>query len=893
MLVYSFRVQCLLTILCCLIITGCSTTSKKITSKGETNILKNGNFEKFVKVNATSKIKLPEKWTAIYFPRLGYKAGLSKDAAKGNFSIFLEMPKNTIPKKTISWQSDYIATKSGNEYNLAFQVKIVNLIAGSFWRKPGVMIIYYNKKRERIKHSDLFRFGSDIKKWSSFSKKFKVPDNNKIAYLRVAPVLSYSNGKVMFDDFVLKKIKKKKFIMPTQKNELIIFPAPKAISTVDKKFLLKGLDIDFSELQNCPQDDFIRDSLVQIKKDHHLSDKGTSLKLHIDKNMHDNNEYYTLKITPEKILLSATSKRGILYGIQTFIQLLDSDNSIPCVEIKDWPDFKLRGFITGARSLSTLDRLLPYKFNFCRMCGPDFTCRKWMTPMTSKEKKYLSKLTSEALKRFIQISYGLRPGYGKNELHFSDEKHIDAILAKYKDMYDCGIRNFYLAFDDLFNIGRDKLSFADDKKRFGNIGEAHFFLANRVYSFLQSLNKANKLDIVPMYYYDPTSYSLTEKNYLRALGRLPQEVEFINCGTFSKKSVANLEDLINRKPFFWSNFMAQYEGIKPRPELLSPLTFQMSPQPTSYFTGFMFVLWPKHTMMKQLFSDFLWNADKFDPDKSFAMSMMKNSGGNSDILTDYLKFKQGIQNCPFVGAHKEEMLLLTNNVLKNITKWKTRVKGIPQEEKIKNELDNISNDYNILLNFLKNHDFPVEINKTKEGFEGLQTAVKKFILPVKKWKEDIVSFPKQQTQVDLTYDNKYIYLRFICQDPDALSLRANQDKHDSMVFTDDCVEFFIQPPDQSKYYHIVINSLGTVYDIFGDDKSWDSDIEVKVEKRKTSWTVMCKLPLSAIKQDNLKGKTLKFNFMREKHTGIKEFSSAFPVLKRFHEKERLWKLFFK
>lgn len=84
------------------------------------------------------------------------------------------------------------------------------------------------------------------------------------------------------------------------------------------------------------------------------------------------NEAYSLYITPDKIVIEGGEK-GVFYAISTLRQLMHEYGSeIPCMEIADEPDFKVRGFyfdITRGRvpKLETLyklcDTLAYYKMN--------------------------------------------------------------------------------------------------------------------------------------------------------------------------------------------------------------------------------------------------------------------------------------------------------------------------------------------------------------------------------------------------------------------------------------------------------------------------------------------------------------------------------------------------
>lgn len=62
-------------------------------------------------------------------------------------------------------------------------------------------------------------------------------------------------------------------------------------------------------------------------------------------------ESYTLKVTPEKALLSAPNPLGVLHGLQTLLQLVPTGGgpcAIPCVEIHDKPRFPWRGLMIDA-----------------------------------------------------------------------------------------------------------------------------------------------------------------------------------------------------------------------------------------------------------------------------------------------------------------------------------------------------------------------------------------------------------------------------------------------------------------------------------------------------------------------------------------------------------------
>ena len=85
-------------------------------------------------------------------------------------------------------------------------------------------------------------------------------------------------------------------------------------------------------------------------------------------------ESYTLSVTPERILIRATSGAGLFYGIQTLLQLSqpsETGYSIASVEVQDSPRFAYRGlmldvsrhFFSKEFVKKQIDALAFYKIN--------------------------------------------------------------------------------------------------------------------------------------------------------------------------------------------------------------------------------------------------------------------------------------------------------------------------------------------------------------------------------------------------------------------------------------------------------------------------------------------------------------------------------------------------
>ena len=132
---------------------------------------------------------------------------------------------------------------------------------------------------------------------------------------------------------------------------------------------LQGLEAQL--LENCLQ------ALPVHLKEGKKKDTQNILSLLITEKNHQlpSPESYTLSVTPQQILIRATSGAGLFYGLQTLLQLAQPSGagsySIASVEIEDTPRFAYRGLMLDvSRHFSTkefikkqIDALAYYKIN--------------------------------------------------------------------------------------------------------------------------------------------------------------------------------------------------------------------------------------------------------------------------------------------------------------------------------------------------------------------------------------------------------------------------------------------------------------------------------------------------------------------------------------------------
>ena len=126
-------------------------------------------------------------------------------------------------------------------------------------------------------------------------------------------------------------------------DEPFLFPRPQEI---------KMCPDQFPPPSNFPY--FVEDHSLQVSVSHLLNKglfqvetvKEALFLVRREKLCHP--EAYRLKITPSRVILSGNQPVAIFHGIQTFLQILDSQEyglNLPCLEIEDFPVLDRRGFM--------------------------------------------------------------------------------------------------------------------------------------------------------------------------------------------------------------------------------------------------------------------------------------------------------------------------------------------------------------------------------------------------------------------------------------------------------------------------------------------------------------------------------------------------------------------
>lgn len=161
-----------------------------------------------------------------------------------------------------------------------------------------------------------------------------------------------------------------------------------------------------------------------------------------------------------------------------------------------------------------------------------------------------------------------------------------------------------------------------------------------------------------------------------------------------------------------------------------------------------------------------------------------------------------------------------------------------------------------------------------------------------------VSIPRAEkasveTEVKIVSDGKYAYFAFHCIEPLYGEMKAYAIDRDKDVWQDDSVEMFLDTNlDQASYYHIIVNTLGTVQDADTRDGLWNGDVKAAVQKGKGFYDVEVAVNLESMKAKVEPGATWGMNLCRNRFPSKAESSSWAFVGTGFHNPDKFGKLTF-
>lgn len=255
-------------------------------------------------------------------------------------------------------------------------------------------------------------------------------------------------------------------------------------------------------------------------------------------------EGYYLSVATDKVIIAGRDSVGTFYGVQTFLQMMKEPSVMACT-IKDYPSVSARGVVEGfyGNPWSQTDRKRQFEFYGANklntyIYGPkdDIYHRdQWKVNYPQAEANKLKELVETANHNKVRFVWAIHPG---NSISWSDSDNdgiVDDFIAvknKLQSVYDLGVREFAVFFDDISGVGKNAANQA------------------KLINYLDSTLRKVHPDIKP-FILCPTEYNKAytgvNDTYLTTLGT---DMVSSACIMWTGNSVV---DMINKSDMQWIN----------------------------------------------------------------------------------------------------------------------------------------------------------------------------------------------------------------------------------------------------------------------------------------------------------------------------------------------------
>ncbi|MEV6911885.1 beta-N-acetylglucosaminidase domain-containing protein [Amycolatopsis sp. NPDC051071] len=351
---------------------------------------------------------------------------------------------------------------------------------------------------------------------------------------------------------------------------------------------------------------------------------------------------YVLAADRGVIALSGVDTTGTFYAAQSLRQLLASGKS-GGFSLRDWPAAPLRGVIEGfygapwshADRLAQLDFYGRTKQNMYVYSPKDdpYLRARWRDQYPPEQLAVLSQLVARATANHVEFTYALSPGLS---VCYSSDADKAALVTKFQSLWDIGVRSFAIPLDD---ISYTRWNCDADAAKFGTggaaAGAAQSFLLNGVQqAFIATHPDVERLQMVPTEYYD-----LADSPYKTALRtRLDKAVIVewtgvgVIAGQITEKQARQAKEVFGHDILIWDNYPVN-DYITER-LLLGPYIGR-EPGVAKYLSGITanpMVQAEASKIAEFTSGDFLWNPDKYDPDKAWLAAIADLAGPAAPAL---------------------------------------------------------------------------------------------------------------------------------------------------------------------------------------------------------------------------------------------------------------------
>lgn len=338
----------------------------------------------------------------------------------------------------------------------------------------------------------------------------------------------------------------------------MIYPVPQTFTLNPAALDIKGV---------CVEGEY-KETVCAILADYGIdTEGGFAIRIKAEKNRKTtyieqlsrySDEKYYITADEKEIVIEASCRRGVFRAANTLGRLI-SKGEMKTGVIEDYPLFEKRGYIEGfygptwepEKRLSVMRLMAKNAMNTFFYAPKDdlYHREKWSELYPEEQLNELRALFEYATENELDFGWCVGPGL---TYCYTSDKDFELLIAKFRSIYEIGVRSFGLLLDDIPNDFR----YEEDAAVYEDIAAAHIVLVNKTYEALRSIDPCISFTVCP------TQYSGdTDGSYITKFGRgVPGEVDIfwtgreICSGFLTCREADDFIGATAHKPLYWDNY---------------------------------------------------------------------------------------------------------------------------------------------------------------------------------------------------------------------------------------------------------------------------------------------------------------------------------------------------
>ena len=341
-------------------------------------------------------------------------------------------------------------------------------------------------------------------------------------------------------------------------------------------------------------------------------------------------EGYTIQASRNGSEISATIgialDHSLRYALNHLLRWATGDEKT--LSVDEGPDFPVRGVVEGfygkpwshEQRIRGLKNFGDFNMNTYFLAPKDVPWQRfnWRQPFDSEFLAKTAELTEVGRKNAIDIVTCVSPGLS---VKYCDEADVDAVITRYKQLFDIGARHFGMLWDDI----AWELQHQEDIDAYVSTAAAHADFTNRVWNKLVALDPKVALTVCPMHY-----SGRGNEPYLQELGKsLHARINLMWTGRSIISEYLDISDAVIferttlRPPLYWDNFPVNDGGLQ-KNLYIGPVRGREAGL-QKYSAGLVSNPMLQFEMSQiPLFTigDYLWNTNAYNPDESWERALV-------------------------------------------------------------------------------------------------------------------------------------------------------------------------------------------------------------------------------------------------------------------------------